>query len=120
MKITSELADQSLLEELGTRLARRRIDAGLTQAALAEEAGVAKRTVERVESGHGAELLTVIRLLRILRLIEGFEALVPEQPPSPLALLKRRGRARRRVSHARTPGATARQRPPRKPWTWAE
>jgi hypothetical protein len=61
------------------------------------EAGVAKRTVERIEAGHSAELATVIRLLRVLKLIEGLDSLVPDQLPSPMALLKSQGRTRRRM-----------------------
>jgi DNA-binding XRE family transcriptional regulator len=51
MKISSQLSDESLLKELGGRLAAARIVRNLTQAALAEQAGVSKRTVERLESG---------------------------------------------------------------------
>ena len=40
MKITTELTDMAVLHEIGERLERRRIDAGLTQAQLAEEAGI--------------------------------------------------------------------------------
>lgn len=35
----------------------------LTQAELAERAGISKRTLEPVESGRGAELVTVVRIL---------------------------------------------------------
>jgi|SRR6516164_3399500 len=112
MKLTVELTDPAVLRELGERLARHRIDAGLSQAALAERAGVAKRTVERIEAGRGTELATLIRILRILRLIDGLEALVPELPPSPIAQLKRRDQPRRRVGRRSRAAAT--------PWHWRE
>jgi len=51
MKIAAQLTAESILEELGGRLASVRLGRNLTQAALAEEAGVSKRTVERLESG---------------------------------------------------------------------
>jgi transcriptional regulator with XRE-family HTH domain len=111
-KLTPELTDPAVLRELGERLARQRIDAGLSQAALAEQAAVAKRTVERIEAGHGSELATLIRILRILKLLDGLDALVPELPPSPVAELRRRDKPRRRV--ARRSGAAA------KPWHWRE
>jgi len=101
-----------MLRELGERLARQRIDAGLSQAALAEQAGVAKRTVERMEAGHGSELATLIRVLRILRLVDGLDTLVPELPPSPVAQLKRRDKPRRRVARRSSTSA--------KPWNWRE
>lgn len=116
MKITRELTDSAVLQELGVRLAQRRVDAGLTQEALAAEAGVSKRTVERVEGGHTAELGTLIRLLRALDLAAGLESLVPELPASPIALRETGGRRRRRVSARAAAGAGASGRP----WTWAE
>jgi DNA-binding XRE family transcriptional regulator len=122
MRITPELTDAVVLQEIGARLERQRIEAGLTQAALAEQAGVSKRTLERIEAGHSAELLSLIRVLRVLRLTDGLQGLVPEVLPSPLALLKRQGKQRRRVSHTRSaPAATT---PvlstPGKPWEWGE
>ena len=54
MKISQLLADEAILAELGKRITRRRLDLELTQAAVAEQAGIAKRTLERVEAGpHG-------------------------------------------------------------------
>ena len=111
MKITGQLTDSAILEEIGSRLARHRIDSGLTQAALAAKAGVAKRTLERLESGHGTELVTLVRLLRALEQADGLEAAILDLPPSPIAMLKRRGKLRQRAP----------RRPPKagsKPWTW--
>lgn len=122
MRITSELTDAAVLQALGERIAQSRIEAGLTQAELAEQAGIGKRTLERMESGRGAELVTLIRVLRALKILEGLERLIPELPPSPIAQLKLRGKRRRRVSHPRgrpapetdSAGAEAGA----KPWRW--
>jgi transcriptional regulator with XRE-family HTH domain len=97
MRITSNLSEAAVLKELGERLARQRLENGFTQAALATEAGVAKRTLERFEAGHSAELATIIRLLRVLKLTDGLERLVSDQLPSPIALLKSQGRVRQRM-----------------------
>jgi transcriptional regulator with XRE-family HTH domain len=71
------------------RLAATRLDQNLTQAALAEEAGVSKRTVERLESGEvAARLSGLVRVWRALGLLERFDALVPASVPSPIAQLK--------------------------------
>src|SRR5215475_5919592 len=101
MNITPELTDGAVLKELGERLKRRRIDAGLTQAQLAEEAGVSKRTVERIMSGRSTDFVLLLRVLRALKLLDALEQLIPDQPQSPLLLLKSRGRARDRVGRAR-------------------
>src|SRR5437763_13490631 len=63
MKLTSELTDEALLRELGARLERRRIDANLTQAQLALEAGISKRTLERIETGDSTDFVKLIREL---------------------------------------------------------
>jgi transcriptional regulator with XRE-family HTH domain len=52
MKITSTLTDDAVLAEIGERLCARRLELQLTQAVVAEQAGIAKRTLERMESGH--------------------------------------------------------------------
>jgi len=113
MKITSDLTDATVLRALGSRLERQRIEANLTQAALAEQAGVAKRTLERIEAGLGCELSTLVRLLRVLDLSTGFDSLIPELPPSPIAQLQLKGKQRRRV-HTKPPSA------PAKSWSWRE
>ncbi len=51
MKITGLLTDEAVLAELGARIAGRRVELQLTQAAVAEQAGIAKRTLERMEAG---------------------------------------------------------------------
>lgn len=115
MKITKSVTDIAILTELGTRLAGVRLQRNLTQAQLAAEAGVAKRTVERLEAGAVAPQLSVfIRICRVLELVERFEALIPEPAPSPLAQLKLRGRQRRRASGIKAGRPAARR------WRWGE
>lgn len=114
MKISTQLTDEAVLKELGGRLAGARIEHNLTQAALAEQAGVSKRTLERMESGEVATQLSgFIRICRILGLLERFEMLLPEPTPGPMAQLKQAGRKRQRATSKK---ATAKS----KPWTWGE
>ena len=120
MRITSELTDKAVLHEIGDRLERRRIDAGLTQAELAEEAGISKRTVERIAAGHSTDFVMLLRVLRALRLLEGLDQLIPDLPQSPLVLLKGRGRARKRVGHSRRPQDGTAAPKPAPPWKWRE
>jgi transcriptional regulator with XRE-family HTH domain len=121
VRITDQLADAALQQELGSRVERLRIEAGLTQAELAREAGVSKRTVERMEAGESYELGMLIRVLRVLKLTEGFNTLLPELPPSPMALLKLKGKERRRVVHSRAaPPAKEKASTRRKPWKWEQ
>jgi transcriptional regulator with XRE-family HTH domain len=101
MKITKQATNEAVLAELGGRLAKIRLDRNLTQAELATQAGVSKRTVERLEAGAVATQLSgFIRVCRVLDVIERFELLVPEPVPSPVAQLKLAGRKRQRASTA--------------------
>ena len=120
MRVVSTLTDMAVLREIGDRLERRRIDAGLTQAELAEEAGISKRTVERIEAGHSTDFALLIRALRVLKLFETLDQLVPDLPQSPLVLLKSRGRARRRVGHSRRPPGGTEAPKRATPWKWRQ
>lgn len=112
MKISEYLADETILVELGERVARRRLDLQMTQADVAEQAGVAKRTLERIEAGASAQMSSIIRILRVLELLSGLDRLIPETGPRPMDLLKRKGKTRQRASRTRSPDR------PEEPWTW--
>ncbi len=112
MQITRFLSDDTILAELGTRIARYRLERQLTQAALAEQAGVAKRTVERIEAGASAQMSSLIRVLRVLDLLPALDRLIPAAGPRPMDLLKHKGKVRQRASARRRSG------PPAEPWSW--
>jgi transcriptional regulator with XRE-family HTH domain len=115
MKISVQLTDASILEELGERLAGARLRRNLTQAALADQAGVSKRTVERLESGAvGTQLSGFLRVCRVLGLVEHIEGFIPEEVASPMEQLKRQGGKRRRASGKKTAPAESGK------WTWGE
>ncbi|MBL0170473.1 MAG: helix-turn-helix transcriptional regulator [Gemmatimonadaceae bacterium] len=115
MRISTELSDAAILHELGARLASARLANHLTQAALAEQAGISKRTVERLESGEVATHLSgFLRVCRVLGLLARFDVLVPEPTPTPMEQLARQGRKRQRASSRNvTP-------PARKTWAWGD
>jgi len=115
MKISADLMDEALLQELGARLARARIDLNWTQAALAERSAVAKRTIERLESGEAAiQLSGFLRVCRALGLLERMDLLLPESTPGPMAQLKQKGPRRQRASSRKAIDER------RKKWAWGE
>jgi len=114
MKLDNTLTDAAMLEELGKRLTRARIASSLTQAELADRAAVGKRTVERIEAGKSVQLISLIRVLRVLDLLAVFDVAMPEGSPGPIEVLERRGKVRKRASSSRT------KKLPNKPWIWGD
>lgn len=115
MSIETHLAtDDALLAELGRRLQRLRLDRDWTQQQLADQAGVSRPTLTRLEGGASVQLTSLLRVLRALDLVGNLDALVPEPGPSPMALLERQGRERQRAS------GKALERGDEGPWTWGE
>jgi putative transcriptional regulator len=98
MHFENQLTDEATLQELGRRVARLRLDRDLTQQQLADEAGISRHTLLRLEDGHSVTLSALLRILRALELLEGLETLVPEPLPSPLAALQQQGSQRQRAS----------------------
>jgi transcriptional regulator with XRE-family HTH domain len=115
MVIDNSLTDDSVLRELGLRLRAARLARNLTQAELATEAGISKRTLERLEGGEAATQLSgFVRVCRALKLLDRLDGLIPvAAAASPLVELERQGKRRRRATGSKT------QRPA-KPWTWGE
>ncbi len=114
MAKTNEMTDAAVLANLGDRLSQYRLQRNLTQAQLAREAGVSKRTLIRLESGESSQVTNLIRVVRALGLLGNLDAFVPPPLPSPLSQLRSRAKERRRAS----PGVKE-IRPPTK-WTWGD
>lgn len=113
MPIQRLMSDEALLQELGQRIARLRLERNLSQAQLAEQAGISKRTLERLEAGAAATQLSLfLRVLRQLDLLERLELLLPEPQPSPLALLEQQA-TRKRASRRRAAK-------PSSSWSWGQ
>jgi transcriptional regulator with XRE-family HTH domain len=112
MKISRLISDDAVLAELGERVTRCRLDFQFTQANLAEQAGVAKRTVERIEAGASAQMSSMIRILRVLELLPNLDRMIPEAGPRPMDLLKRKGKVRQRASAHRVAEKSD------EPWSW--
>jgi len=114
MEISNLLTDDAILAELGERIGRTRLELQLTQAQAAEQAGISKRTLERIESGASAQMSSFIRILRVLKLLSRLEQLLPESRPGPMELLRQKGKVRQRASGRR------RSKVEESPWTWDE
>lgn len=100
--------DAATLDELGARIAARRLSRHWRQADLAYEAGVSNRTVQRIEAGNSVQLAMFLRVLRALGLLGGLDQLIPASGPSPMELLRletnRRKRGPRGGARVSVPG----------------
>jgi transcriptional regulator with XRE-family HTH domain len=98
--ISNFTTDPVVLSEVGRRLAQLRLNQNLSQAALAEKAGITRLTVHNIESGSNANFTNIIRFMRGLGILGNLDAIIPELAPSPIqqadAAMARRKRAGKR------------------------
>ncbi|MPN44678.1 hypothetical protein SDC9_192243 [bioreactor metagenome] len=80
-----------------------RLRADLDQISLAERAGVGLSAVKNIESGKGATLKTLIKILRVLDRADWLSSLAPPVSISPLQMLKAKS-VRQRASRKRQQG----------------
>jgi transcriptional regulator with XRE-family HTH domain len=113
MRLTELQSDDVILAEIGARIASRRIEMHLTQADLAEQAGIGKRTVERLENGGSTQMSTLIRIFRVLKLLPNLDTMIPEPGINPLDMVKLKRKSRKRASRVHKEGATTK-------WEWKE
>lgn len=86
--------------DLGEQMRALRLRANLDQISLAERAGIGLTAVKNVESGKGATLKTLIKMLRALDRADWLSSLAPPVSISPLQMLKAKP-ARQRASRRR-------------------
>jgi len=119
MQLGDLLTNEAVLVELGRRLERHRLQRNQTQAELAEEAGIGRATLQRLECGQSVQSVSLVKLMRALGLLEALDAALPEAIELPIVELDRERRGTRQ--RARGSGRRARHaRTPERPWRWSE
>ena len=92
--------------ELGRQIRTLRLRQDLDQQQLADRAGIALNAVKNLESGKGATLRSLARVLRVLNRADWLGALAPAVSISPVQMLKAkapRQRASRKKTKAKQP-----------------
>ena len=108
-----ELASiDDLQADLGHRLEALRLSRNLQQFQLADEAGVSRRTITRLENGQSVSLDTLLRVMRALGLSSRLATLLPDPAVQPVNRVRLKGKERKRAS--------ARAKPPASHWQWAD
>jgi DNA-binding XRE family transcriptional regulator len=93
----NSLSNSEIIFELGKRMKEYRIKKRFTQQELAERAGVSLFTLAQIEKGTPVSLITLTAVLRVLRLLENFEMLLPEIEVSPIEIMKLQGKKPKRI-----------------------
>lgn len=84
------------------RLESIRLSRNITQAQLAEEAGVSPRTIGRLEKGQGVSMDTFIRVMIALRIQQSLEALLPDPSVRPMERVGMGAEERKRARPAKS------------------
>lgn len=104
---------QQIEREIGQRLARLRLARNVTQADLAEKAGIGVRTLRRLEAGDPSTLDTFLRVAAALDLEEAILTSLPEGDIRPIERVSQKGSERRRASPVP-------EHPRKSTWTWGD
>ena len=121
MLIDELLTDDVVLAELGRRFERHRLQRNRTQAEMAEEAGIGRATLQRIERGQSVQSTSLIKLLRALGLLSALDAALPESVDLPIAELEREQRRTRRRARGRRGGLDGRlAEPAEQTWRWGD
>lgn len=87
---------EELALSVGENIKTLRLQKNLTQHSLAEQAGVSMTALRHLESGQGANLFTLIRVVRALDKQEWLQALAPRVTINPLHMTSSHTRQRAR------------------------
>jgi transcriptional regulator with XRE-family HTH domain len=95
----NSMSNTAIVLEIGKRLKEYRLKRKLTQQDLAEHAGISVFTVSQIEKGNPVSISMFLPVLRVLRLLDNLEMLLPEIGVSPIEMLKLKGKAPKRIRH---------------------
>ena len=97
MNIKADNNNTAILNELGLRIKRNRIDMQISQQEFAKRAGISTRTLSVAENGGDIRIESLLRILRVMGYIENLNLLLPELAlnPEDYRVL---GKERKRVS----------------------
>ena len=103
----AEQSNAAIMKELSTRLKHQRASLNMDQKTLAYESGVPLRTLSRLENGHGVSFEGIIKIMRVLGLLDRLDLMVPEVSLSPVLLAKSTVRKPRVRAGAKRGGGTS-------------
>lgn len=112
----SVASSEAIIEALCRRLEEIRLSRNVSQAGLAEEAGVSRSTMTRIADGKPISLDSFVRVMQALRLTGHLAALLPDPAVRPVDRVRFGGSQRRRA-RPKPDSENAGNRPK---WTWGD
>ncbi len=94
------MTNHAIACEVGQRIDQLRLERNISQAMVAEKLGITVKTYRSAIAGKG-KFETIIGILRVLEQLDLVDDFVPEQTFSPMAMLKMKGKQRKRASKPR-------------------
>jgi len=98
----NSLSNAGIVLEIGNRLKNYRLKKKLSQRELAERAGISIFTVSQIEHGKSVSVVLLVSVLRVLRLLDHLELLLPEIGLSPIEIMKLKGKVPKRIRSKKT------------------
>ncbi|RBW41687.1 XRE family transcriptional regulator [Psychromonas sp. B3M02] len=95
--VFGDLTPHAIAAELGDRIRTARLNANLTQKAVAQKAGVSLKAVTNCEKGKST-LESMVAILIALEITEQLDAFIPKQEISPVQLIELKGKERKRAA----------------------
>ena len=100
MKIRQTSRTPAILEEIGNRVERLRLQQNRGLADLARDAGIGIATLQRLETGTNVNLRTLVQVLRTLNRLSDIDNIIPDIEISPFEISRQRGAPRKRASRS--------------------
>jgi transcriptional regulator with XRE-family HTH domain len=98
MKIRQDHRTGAVLQEIGARLQRLRLQQNRTLAEVASAAGLGPATLQRIEAGANVNLKSLVQVLRVLNRLSDLDSIIADIEVSPFEVSHHSGTPRRRAS----------------------
>ncbi len=92
------MSNSAIISAIGTYIKHQRLEQNLSQAQLAENAGLNRWTIGQIESGESVTLSSLIQILRVLDLLQLLDIFSIEERISPIEYARMQEKKRKRSS----------------------
>lgn len=89
--------NNEILELIGKKLQEYRVSKNISQKQLSEITGVSRSRISDIENGSPSSLVSLIEIMRALKILDNIELLIPSVVKSPREVLKETLKKRKRA-----------------------